>query len=392
MGVSLALLVCAMVLPASAAVYDYNDYVTNVIVDGDSDLVTVVIPFDSSRISLYDYNSGHADHVESINALFTVSEGHSYALDLTLYYPDSISLADIPSGTILTIDADVQLMHGFLDVTTVSEKGFFYFYDSDMDRVGTYSVDVVSTGFFKWSIELPSYDVSYKSFCPGISYDGFVPNEDTTISVSINSVTLEFSISSLLRLQQTTGKTNAILSEVEKQLAENGLTLEEVLQQQEQTNDKLDDLISGGSGADDLIAGGDKIENAGSGLGEDIGKIEDFEDQYMGQLEDNLGDVIAGADLTWLYPPLMFVQRYLNKIVAAIPSKYLIVFTLPMLFGLFMYIVGHPVRAPRPDTSGDQVTRETFTETTILKGPNAGRVSATRTVTTSQEIGRVHNE
>ena len=92
------------------------------------------------------------------------------------------------------------------------------------------------------------------------------------------------------------------------------------------------------------------------------------------------------------YDPLMFVQRYLNKIVAGIPSKYLIVFTLPMLFGLFMYIVGHPVRAPRPDTSGDQVTRETFTETTILKGPHAGRVSATRTVTTSQEIGRVHNE
>lgn len=138
--------------------------------------------------------------------------------------------------------------------------------------------------------------------------------------------------------------------------------------------------------------GGDKIQDAGDGLGDNIGEIQDFEDQYMGQLEDNLDDIIAGADISMLVAPLSFVQRYLNKIVAGVPSQYLVVFTLPMLFGIFMYIVGHPVRAPQPDRTGDTVTRETFTTSTVLAGPKAGRSTTVRTVTTSREIGRVHNE
>ena len=155
---------------------------------------------------------------------------------------------------------------------------------------------------------------------------------------------------------------------------------------------KLDNILTGGEAGQDLAAGGDRLESAGSDMGDDLGQIQDFEDQYMGQLDDNMDDVIKGAELTWIYPALAFVQRYLNKIVAGIPSKYLIVFTLPMFFGLFMYIVGHPVRAPRPDTSGDQVTRETFTTTEILTGKGAGNIRTTRTTTTSREIGRVRDE
>lgn len=155
--------------------------------------------------------------------------------------------------------------------------------------------------------------------------------------------------------------------------------------------EKLDEIISGGEAGEDLIAGGDRLENAGAGLGDDIGAIQDFENVYMGQLEDNLDDIIAGADISMLSASLSFVQIYLDKIVDGVPIQYIVVFTLPFLIGLFMYIVGHPVRAPRPDTSGDTVTRETFTETTILTGKHAGETRSTRTVTTSQEIGRTHN-
>lgn len=152
------------------------------------------------------------------------------------------------------------------------------------------------------------------------------------------------------------------------------------------------DIFTGGDAGDDLISGGDVIENAGDGLGEDLENIQDFEDQYFAEFDNALDDIIAGADLNYLVSPLAFVQMYLDKIVAGVPSQFLVVFTLPILFGVFLYIVGHPIRAPRPDTSGDTVTRETFRETTVLSGPHEGVVTSTRTVTTSTEIGRVHNE
>ena len=214
-----------------------------------------------------------------------------------------------------------------------------------------------------------------------ISFSGITDTSDTTGITYVfenERCAFDFSITEEFYEELQKGETNRLLGKIEDHLVEQNKT--------------LDDIYTGGSAGDDLIAGGDRIEDAGAGLGDDIGAIQDFEEEYMGQLDDNIDEVLQAADLTWLYPALGFVQRYLNKIVAAIPSKYLIVFTLPMFFGLFMYIVGHPIRAPRPDTSGDEVTREIFTQTHILTGKGAGSVRSTRTVTTSREIGRVHNE
>lgn len=155
---------------------------------------------------------------------------------------------------------------------------------------------------------------------------------------------------------------------------------------------KLDVLVNGGEGGEELVAGGEELKDQTGSMKDNVSQIQGFEDQYFGELEAGMGDVISGASISMLVAPLSFIHTYINKIVAGVPSAYLVVFTLPMLLGIFMYIVGHPVRAPRPDTSGDQVTRETFTTTTVLSGRNAGQSTTTRTVTTSQEIGRVHRE
>ena len=156
--------------------------------------------------------------------------------------------------------------------------------------------------------------------------------------------------------------------------------------------DRIVEAITGGENADDLKEGADQIGDAGSSLGDNIGFIQDFEDQYIGDLDSNMDIIISGGNFSGIVAPLSFVHRYTNMIVAGIPSNYLVIFTLPILLGIFMYIVGHPIKAPRPDTSGDIVTRETFTETTILSGPGAGRTRTTRTITRSSEIGREHNE
>ena len=155
---------------------------------------------------------------------------------------------------------------------------------------------------------------------------------------------------------------------------------------------KLDELVTGGSAGDKVSSGGNKIEQSSGSLSDNMDQIQDFENQQFGNLDAGMGTVIAGGDVSYLVAPLGFIHTYTNKIVAAIPSSYLVVFTLPMLFGVFMFIVGHPIRAPGPDTSGDQVTRETFTTTTVLDGKHKGSTTTTRTVTTSQEIGRRHTE
>lgn len=227
--ICVALLVCALAVSASAETFSYGDYVTNVKVDGDNDIVTVVIPIKSAEIILYDYNTDKSNRALATNANFPVYKDHSYSLNMTLYYPDSISLTDIPSGTMLTVDADVNLVHGSLDISSAYEDGFFYFYNANMGRVNSYVAKVNSIGYFKWNLELPEYESTYKSFCPGIAYRKFIPNEDTNLSVNINSVTLQFSISSLLRLQQETGRTNAILGEVQKQLESNGQKLDDII-------------------------------------------------------------------------------------------------------------------------------------------------------------------
>lgn len=122
--------------------------------------------------------------------------------------------------------------------------------------------------------------------------------------------------------------------------------------------DAIVDAITGGDNADDLQQGADQIGEAGSSLGSNIGSIHDFEDQYFGQLDSNMGTIISGGNISGIVAPLAFVHRYTNMIVAGIPSNFMVIFTLPILLGIFMFMVNHRIKVPRPDSSGDNVTHE----------------------------------
>lgn len=311
-----------------------------------------------------------------------------------------VDLTYFPDNTVFSGGFDVTIFSGG-DVGYKAECWFIlHFVDSEglvvhsyyrriEPEIVTYTQNTV-TYRYDPSINLGNLDLpdTVAGMIPVYTVKHLSVNDNYQIIVDYSAPCFEFEMDAL----EMEAHNNSQLQYTIKAVQELQKQMDDISRVEQEQNEKLDDIISGGSAGEDLMAGSDKLEDAGSDLGDDLGSIQDFEDQYMGQLDDNMDEVIAGADLTWIYPALSFVQRYLNKIVAAIPSKYLIVFTLPMFFGLFMYIVGHPVRAPRPDTSGDEVTRETFTETHILTGKNAGTVRSTRTVTTSREIGRVHNE
>lgn len=356
------LLSAVLIVPALAAPIDYNDYVTKVEVDGENDLVTVTIPAEMAFVIVFDENNN--EYYRGMGKIhdFVMAEEVEYYIEVCPFgYPwgadgVGLDLSQIPVGT------QIASGFGFVtdpygQVTGISYGSVSYYYFPTAYYTAT-QPDMVDERFFTDVHIVESVDNAE------ILRIHYLVNYETVsspvASIYVEDTKMVFSISSLLRQQQATGKTNALLKEVESQLVEQGKTLDDIKQQQQQTNDKLDDIINGGSAGEDLIDKNDQLTDIGDDLKENMDQIQDFEDQYFGQFEDNLGDVVDAADISFLYVPLGFVQRYLNKIVAAIPSKYLVVFTLPMLFGLFLYIVGHPVRAPRPERKSDSESRKSM--------------------------------
>lgn len=393
---------------ASATILDPYEYVSNMSIDGVNDLITVDLPDDFP--SWRRYADGELGSVANGNSFSWSGEMRWLDNMVVYFYPfgygNYFLCEGIPSDTNIT--GKLKLVFtatNFSQSFDVNEKCYLMTWDENGNKVASHVLsdsDITPTGSGgytdRFAINAPaSYlEGAYAwSLEIAIDYSNVVDEYDTTTitcTYDTSEFALQMSISSLYRLQQETGKTHALLDAVNKQLEENGQTLNDILKQQEANGDKLDQVINGGQAGEDLNVKDDQMSEAGDEINDGLGDIKDFEDIYMGQLEDNLPDIIAAADFSLLAVPLTWVQYWLNRIVGSIPSTYLIVFTLPMLFGLVMFILGHPVRAPRPDTSGDIVTRETFTTSTVLSGRHEGRTSTVRTVTQSREIGRVHGE
>ena len=273
--ICVTLLICSLSLPASAAVLDYNDYVTNVKVDGDNDIVTVSFPLDSMRISLIEIGVGEVASVVGSSLSVVVSADTRYVVRC---YPlgDSISLSNIPSDTVCSLSLSIDSRSwGYIDVTNAySSFGFAYYgksgnfldliwgglnHDNEWDMTASEVLTPVPDAF---------------SFLPMGDFCDFSFWEGRTVDIGVYYFTMTMTISSLYRLQQQSGKTNEILTEVEKQLADQGKTLDEVLDAQKDTNNKLDSIINGSSEQqnaadrfkDDIGSASDSLDAAGDAL------------------------------------------------------------------------------------------------------------------------------
>ena len=378
---------------ASAAPINYRDLDYSVVVDGDNDIVTVSLPVDLSKIIVADEDWNVVHEIYGSRISCGISDDYHAGIEFLSGY--GLSISNIPSGTEMSFLFDisstsVQITGGSLYVDLNFRDSSGTSVSSSRVSLGNKPLGSVSANFVIPSV--PSAIAVFPAvwWTPVSAYNE-VDDDGWThlpvLNLRIVSVTLTMSISSLYRLQEETGRSNELLEEVKDQLAEQGKTMQDVLDQQEQTNEKLDDIISGGAAGDDLIDAGDKIEDAGSGMGDSLDGMQDYEDQYTGEIDNYMADILAGADINLLSLPLDFAVRYINKIVEGIPRAYMVVFTLPMVLGILFFFAQHVVRAPRPDPTGDIVTRETFTTTEILEGRGKGRSTTTRTTTTSVITG-----
>ena len=265
--------------------FNYRQYIENVTVDGTNDIVTVSVPMDmvTGNIAAGDWTTLATWQGSIFSGYQTTGEGYYHAM----VYPfgeDYLSLSNIPD------DADYRLtfyVTGFTnpDKDTVQYIRLFerYIAGDTIYRPMRYLDYGTPTG--------DSYLLSVEdSFSSG--YDGFSPEFDvyfyssgaTTLSVELISFELVLTISSYYRALDEMGYTEQI-DELRKELESQGKQLEDILDQQQQTNDKLDALP--GQIGDEMQGVIDNEKDEANSEGNK------FVDQILGALPDPSTDVLA---------------------------------------------------------------------------------------------------
>lgn len=359
-GIFITLLICSFALPASAANIDYNDLISNIEVDGDNDLVTITVPSDYILTQIVDGGTGESLVTNSgVSASYSVNSGYPYTIIFYAFQngTDHLLLENIPNFTFVDYDFSISSPSG-LGYETPSVFSDWYYFDAASQYISmsrTEHGNQVLTGNHSYTQFISKAPGTVSGSC-NFTFYHLKPLSSGELTVRLKSLTLTFTISSLYRLQQETGKTNTILKEVEKQLADQGKTLGDILGTQQQTNNKLDGLwgsitdgfSSMGDKLNDLFTGGSAGDNVSGSAGDfkdQLGDVEDFQSGVESDLEAGFDEVLDFSGLASLAPAFAFIGTYVNKIWYDMDGLQ-IVFVLAFGIGAFLQLAQHTPRVP----------------------------------------------
>lgn len=249
-------LISSLSFPTSAAVLDYRDYIVDIVVEGDKDLVTLYIPSSMAYWHIL-------DHAGNISQAWTgnVAVWHTGEVHNVQFFPfgkDNVfTLDDFPDGTEVTfgifISSQTQVLYSATDLYMVypfsSEFGII-----DTDGSGT-------------NILFDYTFVIDRSFADGNFYvradiDSVHSLSGGHVEYSAGPTTVTFSISSAYRDYIENGKNQELMDEIKDQLAEQNKTLEEILSGSKEDQDAADDFKDKtDSVLGDLGAAGDALES-----------------------------------------------------------------------------------------------------------------------------------
>ena len=292
-----ALLIPLLVFPASAYA-DYNDYITNITVDGNMDLVTITIPCDELTLSVFNSELESDDFAFDGTFEYDFVSGNTYFFDFAWFAGDFLSLEDFPDGTTITYELIQSVKESFFAPLDIIHYFGIDYYDSLGLFVGGFYADSLDSNFdsdtdFYYARCSTELDKSLGAVC--CSFYSGVENFYVDVSQSLTvsaTIKLTFSISSLYRQQQQTNKVNKILNAVEKKLEQNGQKLDDVIDKIEQNGDKLDDTN------DKLDDANDKLDKLPGEVGDEIqgvidnekNEAEDSGNKFVDQILDALPD------------------------------------------------------------------------------------------------------
>lgn len=251
---ALVVLVCCMVFPASAAplpTVDYNDLITDVVVDGDNDLVTIVLPLDMVMLEGVDAYGKIIGWCTADHTLPGIIKADFYYIYRISFFNFRLLAEDIPNDTQYTISCEVFDNGGpSTECYAVEASSRESYWDESGNRL-YYEVNqpmlsnqnMIGVHSFSGTINKPAgtHALELQQYFWGL----YTMPVESRVFLRVDSFILTFSINSLLRLQQTTGKTNKILTEVKNQLAEQGKTLDDIRDQNDIIIDQNDQIING---------------------------------------------------------------------------------------------------------------------------------------------------
>ena len=331
--VAVVVMVSALSVPASAAVLDYRDYIVDIVVEGDKDLVTLYIP---SSMAYWELVS--TSGTESYPWIGGGAVWHDGRVHHVRFYPlgkgNVFTLDDFPDGTEVTfgiyISSHTQVLYSATDLYMVypfsSEFGII-----DTDGSGTnilFDYTFVIDRQYGNGTFYARADIDFVSSLGG----GHV--EYTT-----GPTTVTFSISSAYRDYIENGKNKELMEEIEKQLDEQGK--------------QLDQIINGTV---------DPVDPPGSSAVDNIGKVEDnlMSGAVAGMGEVNSIFTTAINMFTAYGGAFLCVATMLNKLtgISFVNDLVMISFAL----GVFCTLLGVGVDTAK--SGGSKATKKTSKSTT----------------------------
>lgn len=314
-------------IPASAELYliDYNDYLTNVVVDGANDVCVVNFPLHWASWLVY---PPYADVViaHGSSSVSWTDPGRDDGTRTGIYlfpfgasYERSLDLSNIPVGT--AVNCAIQIDNNAVAFNTPTVDVAVEYYDAEGSQIsvghGDYNF-VYESGVLKIVNLVLDYPAGANSCNFRFDIAGFSSLvADTKVTMTLVDFELQFSISSLYRQQQLTGKTNDLLEKVNDQLADQ--------------NDKLDQIIDG------TVA---PVDPEG---GDAVGDYNDFEEEIMNDMSSNFseadGYITTAVEIITKYGTALLAVSHLFSIFWRFPffSELVLV---AFAFGMFATLLG----------------------------------------------------
>ena len=362
-----------LTIPAEAAstilpgCYDPADYIHDITISGD----TKTIRYDFSDIRYafrYWDNDGLAikDFVDNA----TVDIG-GYASEVAVScYPFGI----VPSGGALTarggalyvgdllpgspIDFNFSLELSFswendgqpFDLIVKYEPGY-YVYDELGNLIDTVNLDMTSvtyplgvtlelTDFQELSGTSPASASYVMPFVRVRSY--IIGQEQVWVHISFQGLHTGLSVD-LSTVLENSNQMQAIKDKLDDLNSSIGNVGDKI----DGTNDRLDQIISGGDAGDSLGSAGDKLvgssgvvsDKADSVVG-DIGSVGNFESGLMSDINNTIGKIDVAKSVGKFNTSLAFISNYAQLIFDGV-DEWQVALTLPLFLGLFFGICQH---------------------------------------------------
>lgn len=362
-SILLVLVLCVFAVPAFASgwdntnidVIDYLDYADSehIEVDGDSKYVVLRLPCYNESLFVYGdgryFTDGWDDVVDIPGDAESNLTFYNYPTIKYLYDTNRFGEGTVFDVSMLPVGAQIQFtweitFNGYSgSVETLSDKFDYYSYYFAEPGSENYSYRTGRTDLFG----LPSHIVGslnkvvatclYEkgSSVVGTATDYIAPairiqdiyfsNLPTSITCRTSAVEVIFPIDdSLIQIAQNE-KTQKLIKEIDRQLNEQGMTMQSVLNEQKVTNEKLDgvhDAINDTNDKLDDIMGYKPDVDTPEG-GEVVGELEDVENNLMNEVNNGFAQAenLQTSVLEYLlsYLSAFAVVSYIFDLFAWIP-------------------------------------------------------------------------